>query len=238
VLKPLRVALFADAIDEPNGVATLSREFVHFAEQRQLPFCCAHAGPEKRASRRGSVTTLELPRGWASFRLDQDLKCDPLLSRHRKWVIEQFKEFRADLIHITGPGDFGVLGLWVAKSLGIPRVASWHTNLHEYASERLQKAFWFVPRGLRRRIGMVAEHLSLDVAMRFYGLAHFILAPNLEMMDKLCSRTKRPVYFMAHGVDSVRFSPARSKRRDGPFSIGYVGRLTPEKNVRWFCELE
>lgn len=77
MLKPLRVALFADSIDEPNGVATLSREFVHFAEHRQLPFFCAHAGPEKRASRRGSVTTLELPRGWASFRLDEDLKCDP-----------------------------------------------------------------------------------------------------------------------------------------------------------------
>jgi phosphatidylinositol alpha 1,6-mannosyltransferase len=235
---PLRVALFADSFDEPNGVATLSREFVRFADRRQLPFCCVHAGPARRASCQGSVTTLELNRGWASFPLDKELKCDPLLSRHRKWVIDQVKEFQPDLIHITGPGDFGLLGLWVAKSLGIPRVASWHTNLHEYASNRLQKVLGFVPRGIQSRIVAAAEDLSLDAAMRVYRLAHLILAPNQEMVDLLHSRTQRPAYLMAHGVDSTRFSPAWRKRKDGPISIGYVGRLTPEKNVRWFCELE
>ena len=235
---PLRVALFADSFDEPNGVATLSREFARFAAHRQLPFCCVHAGPERRASRQGSVTTLELNRGWASFPLDKELKCDPLLSRHRKWVIDQLKDFRPDLIHITGPGDFGTLGLWVAKSLGIPRVASWHTNLHEYAAKRLQQAFRFVPRGLQRRIVAAAEELTLDAAMRFYRLAHVVLAPNQQMVDKLRSRTQRPAYLMAHGVDSTRFSPACPKRRNGLISIGYVGRLTPEKNLRWFCELE
>jgi glycosyltransferase involved in cell wall biosynthesis len=232
------VALFADSFDEPNGVATLSREFVRFAGDRQLPFCCVHAGPERRASCQGSVATLELNKGWASFPLDKELKCDPLLTRNRRWVIDQLKVFQPDLIHITGPGDFGVLGLWVAKSLGIPRVASWHTNLHEYASMRLQKALKFVPRGVRRRIVAAAEDLSLEAAMRFYRLAHLVLAPNQEMVDELRQRTKRPAYLMAHGVDSTRFSPAWRKRRDGLISIGYVGRLTPEKNLRWFCELE
>ncbi len=235
---PLRVAFFADSFEEPNGVATLGREFVRFAGHRQLPFCCVHAGPERRASCSSSVTTLELNRGWASFPLDMELKCDPLLSRHRKWVIDRLKEFRPDLIHITGPGDFGVLGLWVAKSLGIPRVASWHTNLHEYASRRLQKALRFVPRGLQRRIVAGAEDLSLGAAMRFYRLAHVVLAPNQEMVDALRRRTRRPAYLMAHGVDSTRFSPAWRQRGDGLISIGYVGRLTPEKNLRWFRELE
>ena len=235
---PLRVALFADSFDEPNGVATLSREFVRFAGHRKLPFCCVHAGTERRSSCQGSVITLELNRGWASFPLDKDLKCDPLLSRHRKWVIDQLKEFRPDLIHITGPGDFGTLGLWVAKSLRIPRVASWHTNLHEYASKRLQKALKFVPDGLQTRIVASAENLSLDAAMRFYRLAHVVLAPNQEMVDELRRRTQRPAYLMAHGVDSTRFSPALRKRSDKLISIGYVGRLTPEKNLRWFYELE
>jgi glycosyltransferase involved in cell wall biosynthesis len=74
--------------------------------------------------------------------------------------------------------------------------------------------------------------------MRFYGLAHVVLAPNQAMVDALHSRTQKPAYLMAHGVDSTRFSPAWRKRKDGLISIGYVGRLTPEKNVRWFCELE
>ncbi len=141
---PLRVAFFPDSFDEPNGVATLSREFAAFAECRQLPFCYAHAGKERRANSRGSVTALELNRSWASFPLDKDLYCDPLLTRHRAWVIAHLKEFRPDLIHITGPGDFGILGFWVSHSLRIPLVASWHTNLHEYASQRLQKALSLV----------------------------------------------------------------------------------------------
>ncbi len=234
----MRVVLFTDSFHEANGVGTLSREFATFAAQRQLPFCCVHVGMERRASCQGSVTTLELNRSRASFAVDRDLYCDPLLSRHRNWAIDHLREFQPDLIHITSPGDFGVLGLWIAKLLGIPLVASWHTNLHEYASERLQKALSFVPRGLRASIGAAAENLSLKAAMRFYGLADSVLAPNKEMVDQLHRRTQRPAYLMMHGVDAARFSPVWRKRTNGHLAIGYVGRLTPEKNLRWFCELE
>lgn len=43
---------------------------------------------------------------------------------------------------------------------------------------------------------------------------------------------------MAHGVDTELFSPRRRHRQGGPFCIGYVGRLAPEKNVRLFVDLE
>jgi glycosyltransferase involved in cell wall biosynthesis len=95
-----------------------------------------------------------------------------------------------------------------------------------------------MPDGLQARIVAAAENLSLDAAMRFYRLAHVVLAPNQEMVDELHRRTQRPAYLMAHGVDSTRFSPALRKRSYNLISIGYVGRLTPEKNVRWFYELE
>jgi glycosyltransferase involved in cell wall biosynthesis len=234
----LRVVLFADTFNEANGLATLSREFAAFAEHQQLPFCCVHASAERRVSGRGSVTTLELNRSWASFALDQDLRCDPLLGRHRNWLIDQLRDFRPDLIHVTSPGDFGVLGFWASKSLGIPLVASWHTNLHLYASERLQKVLSFLPRGVRASVGAAAENLSLTAAMRFYRLADFVLAPNAEMVDELHRRTQKPAYLMAHGVDAGRFSPAWRKRTNGRCTIGYVGRLTPEKNLRWFRDLE
>jgi len=39
-------------------------------------------------------------------------------------------------------------------------------------------------------------------------------------------------------VDTNLFSPVKRSRTDGPFTIGYVGRLTPEKNVRLLAELE
>ena len=43
---------------------------------------------------------------------------------------------------------------------------------------------------------------------------------------------------MGHGVDTRRFNPEFRDRESGPFTIGYVGRLTAEKNVRWLVRLE
>jgi glycosyltransferase involved in cell wall biosynthesis len=43
---------------------------------------------------------------------------------------------------------------------------------------------------------------------------------------------------MSHSVNTEAFSPAFRERPAGPFRIGYVGRLTPEKNVRFFAQLE
>jgi glycosyltransferase involved in cell wall biosynthesis len=74
--------------------------------------------------------------------------------------------------------------------------------------------------------------------MRFYGLARFLLAPNETMVRLLHERTGKPAFTMAHGVDTEAFSPQWRRRRDSTFSIGYVGRLTPEKNVRLFAGLE
>jgi len=236
--RPLRIAFFTDAFWETNGVATLSREFAAFAQRRQLPFFCVHGGIETRASQQGSVTTLELKRGLAAFPVDHDLYCDPLLSRHKSWVTAQLRAFGPDLVHITGPGDMGILGFWVAHSLRIPLVASWYTNLHEYAARRLDKLFSFLPDAWRKRLSTSAEQQSLRACVSFYGLARFLLAPNEAMVHLLEERTGRPAFFMAHGVDTEVYSPSRRNRRAGSFCIGYVGRFTPEKNVRLLAELE
>ncbi|MBC8165827.1 MAG: glycosyltransferase, partial [Bryobacteraceae bacterium] len=205
----MRVALFTDSYHEMNGVGTLSREFAHFAERSELPFCSVHAGDATGESRHGSVHTIELKRSPAAFALDKDLYCDPLLSRYKNLVIDRLRKFRPDLIHITGPGDMGILGFWASNILKIPMAASWHTNLHEYASKRLQKAFRFAPCQVRNYIGETAESQSLRALMGFYRLAHFTLAPNQGMVNLLDERTGRPAYLMQHGVDADRFCPQR-----------------------------
>jgi phosphatidylinositol alpha 1,6-mannosyltransferase len=235
---PLRVALFTDCFSEANGVATLSRQFAAFASRRQLPFLCVRSGPRTQAVRERSVTAVNLKRGPAAFPLDHDLSCDPFLSRYKSWVTQQILQFRPQLVHIVGPGDIGILGVWVAHTLRVPLVASWHTNLHEYAGRRLQKLFSFLPDTWRECISLAAERQSLRACMRFYGLARFVLAPNEATVRLLQERTGKPAFLMAHGVDTDAYSPQRRRRRDRTFSIGYVGRLTPEKNVLLFAGLE
>lgn len=235
---PLRVALFTDCFSEANGVATLSRQFAAFASRRQLPFLCVHSGPRTQVACRRSFTAVEIKRGPAAFPLDHDLSCDPFLSRHKNWVTTQVLPFQPQIVHVVGPSDIGILGLWVAHTLRVPLVASWHTNLHEYAGRRLHKLFSFLPDTWRERISETAERQSLRACMRFYGLARFLLAPNEAMVRMLQERTGKPAFPMAHGVDTEAYSPQRRCRRDRTFSIGYVGRLTPEKNVRLFVDLE
>ena len=236
--RALRVAFFPDSFDEANGVATFSREFVAFALRQKIPFLSIHRGARTQATHLQSLTTIELKRSLAAIPLDYELRCDLLVSRHKNWVTDQLRLFRADLVHITGPGDFGVLGFWAAHSLGIPLVASWHTNLHEYAGRRLDKLFSNLPPAWRNRVAQAGEDLSLLALMRFYRLPRFLMAPNEFIIRLLQERTGKPTFLMPHGVDTEVYSPTRRGPRTGAFCIGYVGRLTPEKNVRLFVELE
>ena len=236
---PLRVALFTDSFQEANGVATLSQEYAKHAQRHDIPFCCVYGSNETKSETAGSLQTLQLKRGPASFSLGNDLRCDPLLNRHRNHVIRQLQTFRPDLIHITGPGDLGILGFWVAHCLRIPLVASWHTNLHEYLGRRLRNAARVCPATLRNGTANVIERQSLKALLRFYRLAHFVMAPNQAMVDFLSVETGRPSYLMTHGVDVTRFSPEKRASTDHKhFCIGYVGRLCPEKNVTAFVDLE
>jgi phosphatidylinositol alpha 1,6-mannosyltransferase len=234
--KPLRVALFTDSFYELNGVGTLCREFASFAQRRELPFCCVHSGPVTRAGSLDSVTTIELKRGF-SFALDRGLYCDPFLSRYRNYVMKQLQIYSPDLIHITGPGDLGILGFWISNLLGVPMVASWHTNLHEYAARRVHNRLGPVPCRMRDWTAAKVEHYSFRALTAFYRLAHFVLAPNQTMVNLLRDHTGRPAYRMKHGVDTTRFF-RRPRPADRPFCIGWVGRLTAEKNVRAFVQLE
>ena len=132
----------------------------------------------------------------------------------------------------------GILGVYIAHLLKVPLIASWHTNLHEYAGRRLDTIFSFLPAAWREKLSRTAETQSLRACMWFYHYGRFTFAPNQTMVELLASRTGRPSFLMAHGVDTTLFSPLRRRREDGRFTVGYVGRLTPEKNVRMLAELE
>jgi glycosyltransferase involved in cell wall biosynthesis len=68
-------------------------------------------------------------------------------------------------------------------------------------------------------------------------MARFTLAPNEGMVNLLHTNSGKPSFLMAHGVDLTTYSPS-PRPQTHPFVIGYVGRLTLEKNVRFFADLE
>jgi phosphatidylinositol alpha 1,6-mannosyltransferase len=83
-----------------------------------------------------------------------------------------------------------------------------------------------------------AERYSLKALLRFYKIARMTMAPNLELVNLIAASNSKPCCPMLHGVDLERFRPCRRRREEGVFTIGYVGRLTSEKNVRRIGEIE
>ena len=234
----LRVAFFPDAYNEVDGVANTARHFEAFAQDRGLPFLTIHAGPQRQTVVAGSVTRVQLPRGPITFPLDRTHHFDLAFMRYAGEVAHQVQDFDPDIVHITGPSDLGMLGAWISYRLQIPLAASWQTNLHQYARTRLAAKLDFLPMSWTAKLLDAAEHWSWRGATRFYKVPRLLFAPNPEMVRELSQATGKPCFPMSHSVDTNAFNPAFRCRQRGPFRIGYVGRLTAEKNVRLLARLE
>lgn len=233
--QPPRVAFFSDSFHEVNGVAHTSRNFVAFAERHQLPMLSVRAGERTRCFKHpeSTVLALELRRSAFSFGLEKDLRFDPLFVRHLPRIGRTLRRFRPDLVHITGPSELGIAGAWFAWRLGLPLAASWHTNVHEYAARRLRWLSRLLPPEPATRVERVVENAALWATTRFYSQARVLYAPNPALCTLLSDRTGRPCHLMQRGVDTALFSPAhRTRAIDAPqLVLGYVGRLSVEKNV-------
>jgi phosphatidylinositol alpha 1,6-mannosyltransferase len=65
-----------------------------------------------------------------------------------------------------------------------------------------------------------------------------LYAPNTELVDMLAERTGKPVSLMKRGIDTDLFTPAKRTSNDRFLRLGYVGRTTPEKSIRFLREIE
>src|ERR1700733_7053145 len=153
-----RVAYFPDSFHEVNGVAHTSRNFAAYAERHGLPFLCVRASAgahtvSRVAARAGEMRTLDLRRSPIAVKMEKDLQFDPLFWRYGEEISQQLYEFQPDVIHVTGPSELGIFGAYFAWRHGLPLTASWHTNVHEYASRRL----WWLTRLLPGSSGAQME---------------------------------------------------------------------------------
>ncbi|HEV7967841.1 MAG TPA: glycosyltransferase [Candidatus Acidoferrales bacterium] len=234
----MRVALFPCTYLEIDGVANTSRQFVAFAKERGFPFLLVHAGPRDEVVTDGSITRVQLRRGRFKFPLDGHHEFDLLFLRHCPRILRIVREFSPNVIHITGPSDVGILGALVAHKLSVTLAASWQTNLHQFARCRASRYLASWPANLSAKLAAAAEFASFRAAARFYKIPRVLFTPNCELVELLGTATGKPCFLMSHSVDTDVFSPAFRARPAGEFRIGYVGRLTPEKNVRFLAQLE
>lgn len=234
----LRVAFFPDCYSEVDGVANTSRHYEAFAIRRDLPFLTVYGGDCDGVETVGSVRRIQRKRGQFGFALDKKHDFDLAFLRHCDAVERAVREFNPDIVHITGPSDVGIVGTLIAQRLRLPLAASWHTNLHEYAQRRVANLLFWLPRNVANLLGDSIRDASLRATLRYYHIAQILFAPNQELIQLLEKGTSKPCFLMQRGVDAGLFNPARRDRSDDTFVIGYVGRLTVEKNVRLLADLE
>jgi phosphatidylinositol alpha 1,6-mannosyltransferase len=236
-----RVAYFPDSFHEVNGVAHTSRNFVAYAQRRGLPLLCVRAGTREISLEQvGELRTLELRRSRGSVRMEKDLEFDTLFWRHDQTIRRELERFRPDVIHITGPSELGLFGAYFAWEMGVPLAASWHTNIHEYAARRMG---WLTGRLSGSRGAAIeggVEASTLWATSQFYKLAKVLFAPNDELCQMLTRTTGRPCFLMQRGVDTEWFSPVHRTREtaDRTIVLGYVGRLSVEKNVALLARVQ
>jgi glycosyltransferase involved in cell wall biosynthesis len=236
-----RVAYFPDSFHEVNGVAHTSRHFEAFARRRGWPFLCVRAGNCKQALvQDGAVWTLELPRGAFSISVEKDLSFDPIFPRHALAIRRVMECFKPDLVHITGPSEVGLVGAWMAHAMQLPLAAGWHTNIHEYMVRR--SGWWLRRLPLRKSeaASRALESLTLRAIAWLYSKAQVTFAPNHELCAMVERASGRPCHLMPRGVDAELFQPRRRSRAQGDkeLVLGYVGRMSVEKNVALLAQIQ
>jgi phosphatidylinositol alpha 1,6-mannosyltransferase len=233
-----RVALFCETFHEINGVALTVRQLVAFAGRKNRPLLAIHGGKNPGAEDSGSVRRVELQRARWSIPIDSDLEYDLFFWRYHRQIRKELSAFQPDVIHITSPGEFGQIGAHLSKALKIPLVASWHTNFHQFAAQRLRKMIGFMPKSMLDPTVAWSEDRALKMLLWFYGRADVTLAPTATQVKWLEESLYRPSFLMLRGVDCELFNPDKRIMTDNSLRLGFVGRVTPEKGVRLFQAIE
>jgi len=139
-----------------------------------------------------------------------------------KLVLEKFKP---DLIHVVNPAVLGLGGIYYAKTLNIPLVASYHTHLPQYLQHY----------GLGALEGLLWELLKLG-----HNQAHLNLCTSTAMVETLIDHDIERVDLWQRGVDTEMFQPHLVSKQmrsrlsqghpDAPLLL-YVGRVSAEKQI-------
>lgn len=135
--------------------------------------------------------------------------------------------FQPDVIHVLNPVSLGLVGMQQARQLGVPLVASYHTDLPGFA--------------VRWGLGMFHDMLW-SYFRWLHNQADLNLCPSQVTLAELERQGFQRLKVWSRGVDTARFHPRRRQAEwrlrlsqgqpEAPLFL-YVGRLSPEKRVDW-----
>jgi glycosyltransferase involved in cell wall biosynthesis/predicted metal-dependent phosphoesterase TrpH len=212
--EPLRVALVADAVGGMHGVTHTLDEL----RERGVPgFEVEVVGTDHNVDRRlSAVAEIDIP-FYAGLRVGV-----PSLPA----IVETLADGRYDLVHLCSPGPAGAAASIIARTMGVPVLGSYHTELAAYA-------------------GLRSEDPGLELAARmaigaFYGQCRRVLSPSpaSDQVLREMGLPDRRIGRWDRGVDLHRFCPDHrvAGLLPGEITVLYAGRLTREKGADLLAE--
>jgi glycosyltransferase involved in cell wall biosynthesis/predicted metal-dependent phosphoesterase TrpH len=214
-----RVAILADGIGSTHGVTRTIEEI----RARGVPgYEIEVLGTDPEVDRRlSAVAEIEVPY-FPGLRIGV-----PSLPA----AVQTVTDGCFDAVHVCSPGPVGVAGALLARTLGLPLIGSYHTELTAYAD-------------LRSGRPELARAMELAVGA-FYRACDAVLSPSLAS-DQALAEIGVPAELIMRwdrGVDTSRFDPALRDRsllagREGEHRINvmYSGRITHEKGAELLAE--
>ncbi|BAW95636.1 glycosyl transferase, group 1 family protein [[Synechococcus] sp. NIES-970] len=140
-------------------------------------------------------------------------------------VGKALERFQPDLVHVVNPAILGLGGIFFAKKLHIPLMASYHTHLPQYLQHY----------GLGALEGLLWELLKAA-----HNQAELNLCTSTAMVEELRAHGIKHLDLWQRGVDTEMFQPSlkSDKMRDrlsqghleAPLLL-YVGRVSAEKQI-------
>jgi glycosyltransferase involved in cell wall biosynthesis len=214
----MRIALFTETfLPKVDGIVTRLRHTVEHLQRSgdQVMIVCPEGGlTEYEGAQIFGVTGFPLP-------LYPELK----MALPRPAIGEALEAFEPDLIHVVNPAVLGVGGIYYAKTMDIPLVASYHTHLPKYLEHY--------------GLGML-EGVLWELLKAMHNQARLNLCTSTAMVETLSEHGIENTDLWQRGVDTETFRPEltnqmmRSRLSQGhpedPLLI-YVGRLSAEKQI-------
>ncbi|MEY4640247.1 MAG: hypothetical protein RLZZ227_241 [Pseudomonadota bacterium] len=144
---------------------------------------------------------------------------------------DNIKAFGADIIHSHHPFLLGMTAVRLARYLSLPLVFTHHTLYEQYTH--------YVPGDSPQ-----FKTFIIELATHYANLCDHVFAPSESIRDLIIERgVRKPVSVIPTGVDLERFAAGERKRGRAAlhipakaFVIGHLGRLAPEKNLRFLAE--
>lgn len=213
----MRVALISETfLPDINGVTTtLCRLLEHLQVEGHETLLFAPQGAPNTYAGAEIVPLSGMP-----FPLYPEVKLTP----PQFGLTAHLRRFRPDLIHLVNPVILGAVVPYVARSLGLPLIASYHTDFEAYSKHY--------------GLGFLKD-LATYYLRWIHNHCRMTLCPSTATLRKLRLNGFRRLKVWGRGVDTQRFHP-HHRSAVWRESVGvqpdetmliYVGRLAREKRV-------